>query len=91
MSLSRESAIALAREIKAEEPDLMIVRPIPVDDGWLIVVKCGLWRWRVSSKAELEAGMRIIFGDPHGGFKTTTTTAEESDRKPTDADTLEKF
>ena len=65
MSLSKTEAIELAREIKAEEPDLRIVRPIPVGEGkWLIVVKCGLWRWTVGSKDELEAGMRIIFGDP---------------------------
>ena len=33
MALSKEAAIKLARELKAEEPDLTIVRPIPVGDN----------------------------------------------------------
>ncbi len=77
MSLSKSEAIDLAREIKSEEPDLTIVRPVPVGEGkWLIVVKCGLWRWTVGSKDELEAGMRIIFGDPPEPVGSETTEGD---------------
>ncbi len=63
MSLTKYAAIALAREIKAEDPDLQ-VRPIPTPDGWLLVVHCGLFQFTVRSQAELASALAMIFGQP---------------------------
>ena len=63
MSLSKTEAIELAREIKAEDPDLQ-VRPIPTPNGWLLVVHCGLFRFTVRSQAELASALAMIFGQP---------------------------
>ena len=80
MSLTKEAAIELARAFRAAEPDLTMVRPIPVGEGkWLIEVKCGLWRWVVSSREELESGMRIIFGDPPDGTVGSENETTEGD------------
>jgi len=80
MSLTKEAAIQLASVFRLDEPDLRTVHPIPFGEGkWLIEVKYGLWRWVVSSREELESGMRIIFGDPPDGTVGSENETTEGD------------